>query len=154
MRSRMVREGKLGISQNQETLKEEQKMTQALICIITIATLTTLMKVFHYIMRNIFLAKAHYESRNLDLRVRENQDDIKSESLEIYMLNPFKIAMIVTREIGSIFLLINASVNVFITLWSCKRVRKEMVKMVRLIKKVMFSFIFNSEEERIEMSTF
>ena len=154
MRSRMVREGKLGISQNQETLKEEQKMTQALICIITIATLTTLIKVFHYIMRNIFLGKAHYESQNLELRAGENQDDVKLESLEIYMLNHFKIAMIVTREIGSIFLLINASVNVFITLWSCKRVRKEVVKMVRLIKKVMFSFIFNSEEERIEMSTF
>ena len=67
----MVRETELGICQSQETARDEQKMTQALICIIAIATLTTLIKVFHYIMRNIFLAKAHYESRNLDLRHNE-----------------------------------------------------------------------------------
>ena len=161
MRSRIVREGELGISQTQETSKDEQKMTQALICIIAIAIITTLIKILHYIMRNIFLAQLQYENqelestlRDLDLKSGVNQEDIKSDSSAGYTLNQFDIAMIVTREIGRAFLVINASVNVFITLWSCKRVRKEMVKMVRLIKKVMFSFIFNSEEERIEMSTF
>ena len=161
MRSRIVREGELGISQTQETSKDEQKMTQALICIIAIAIITTLIKILHYIMRNIFLAQLQYENqelestlRDLDLKSGVNQEDIKSDSSAGYTLNQFDIAMIVTREIGRAFLVINASVNVFITLWSCKRVRKEMVKMVRLIKKVMFSFIFNSEEERIEMSSF
>ena len=71
MRSRMVREGKLGISQNQETLKEEQKMTQALICIITIATLTTLIKVFHYIMRNIHIQLRRRKDRNVNFLTKK-----------------------------------------------------------------------------------
>ena len=121
MRSRIVREGELGISQTQETSKDEQKMTQALICIIAIAIITTLIKILHYIMRNIFLAQLHYENqelessfRDLDLKSGVNQEDVKSDSSAGYTLNQFDIAMIVTREVGRVFLVINASVNVFI----------------------------------------
>ena len=121
MRSRIVREGELGISQTQETSKDEQKMTQALICIIAIAIITTLIKILHYIMRNIFLAQLQYENqelestlRDLDLKSGVNQEDVKSDSSAGYTLNQFDIAMIVTREVGRVFLVINASVNVFI----------------------------------------
>ena len=161
----MVREGGLGISQNQVsdqgTTEEEQRMTQALIHIISIATITTLIKVLHYIMRNIFLAKLQSENqelesrfRNLDLKSGENQEDVKSGSFEGYMLNHFDTAMIVTREVGRVFLVINASVNVFITFWSCKRVCEEMVNMVLPMKKILSRNFIKSHQERTEMATF
>ena len=160
MRSRIVREGELGISQTQETSKDEQKMTQALICIIAIAIITTLIKVLHYIMRNIFLAKLFYDNqeaesnfRDLDLKSGVNHEDVKSDLFAGYTLNQFDIAMIVTREIGRAFLVINASVNVFITLWSCKRVREELIKMVLPVKKILSRFFIDSKLEMIEMST-
>ena len=160
VRSRMVRERELGISQTQETSKDDQKRTKALICIIAIATITTLIKILHYIMRNIFLAQLQYENqelestlRDLDLKSGVNQEDVKLDSSAGYTLNQFDIAMIVTREIGRAFLVINASVNVFITLWSCKRVREELFKMVLPIRKILSRFFINLEFEMIEMST-
>ena len=160
VRSRMVRERELGISQTQETSKDDQKMTKALIYIIAISTVATLIKILHYIMRNIFLAKLHFENqelessyRDLDLKSGVNHKDVKSDSFAGYTLNQFDIAMIVTREVGRIFLVINASVNVFITLWSCKRVREELFKMVLPIRKILSRFFIDLELEMIEMST-
>ena len=160
VRSRIVRERELRVSQTQETSKDEQKMTQSLIYIIAIATVTTLIKISHYIMRNILLAKLHYDNqevessfRDLDLKSGVNQEDVKSDSFAAYTLNQFDIAMIVTREVGRIFLVINASVNVFITLWSCKKVREELFKMVLPIKKILSRFFIDSKLEMIEMST-
>ena len=160
VRSRMLRETELGISQSQETARDEQKMTQALICIIAIATITTLIKILHYIMRNIFLAQRHYENqelestlRDLDLKSGVNQENVKSESIAGFTPNQFDIAMIVTREVGRIFLVINASANVFITLWSCKRVREELIKMVLPVKKKLSRFSIDSKLEMIEMSS-
>ena len=106
----MLREGKLGVSQKQffeqQTWTEEQRLTSALIYIISMATIVTFFKILHYLSCYTF---------------GTHQSDAY---------------IIVSREIARIALVINASVNVFITFWSCKRVREELRKDIYRIKKV------------------
>ena len=75
-------------------------------------------------------------------------------SVEDYFLNTFNVSVVVIKEMAKIAMVINASVNVFITFWSCKRFREELHKVVDILKKVLLPMLSRSEAQGIEMSTF
>ena len=68
-RSKMVREGKLGIPQNHSSehriSDEEQKMTIALIYISLIAAITALLTLLHYSLKSVFMAKNYHDKLSI-----------------------------------------------------------------------------------------
>ena len=152
MRSKMVREGELGISQSQNLehgLKdEEQKMTFALIYISLITTTTALLKLLYYSLKCAFQVKNYRDK----LRVARGILDLSS--VEDYFQNTFNVSVVVIKEMAKIAMVINASVNVFITFWSSKRFKEEMHQVVSTWKKVLIQISSRPEAQGIEMSTF
>ena len=112
-RSKMVREGKLGIPQNHSSehriSDEEQKMTIALIYISLIAAITALLTLLHYSLKSVFMAKNYHDK----LSIADGAIDLVS--FDDYKLNTFNMSMVVIKEMTRIAVVINASVNVFIT---------------------------------------
>ena len=150
-RSKMVREGKLGVqSQNleNEMKDEEQKMTFALIYISLITTITALLKLLYYSLKCAFQVKNYRDK----LKVAHGILDISS--IEGYFLNTFNVSVVVIKEMARIAMVINASVNVFITFWSCKRFKEEIHKVADTWKKVLLQILSRPEAQGIEMSTF
>ena len=67
-------------------------------------------------------------------------------SFDDYKLNTFNMSMVVIKEMTRIAVVINASVNVYITFWSSKRVKEEMHKVVNPLKKVLSQVLTRSED--------